>query len=408
MSHASTPPPADGSGSTVLTPAPPTGPPAGPRQPYKAPSNRVTIIAVTAFIAFVVIGTWVFDNVISTSKGWLKFVSKTLKPFFTDTFRPDNATSKVILLVAMVIFFLLVIGLLLLLVGRAPKKGKEKWQIAIFTIPGLLLLYYALFIPSIKTFFQSFQDKRGNWIGIDNYQWMFTQPDILIVIRNTFFWVAIVPITSVTIGLLYAIAVDGARTEKFAKTLIFLPLAISFVGASIIWKFIYAYRGPGEPQIGLANQILVWLHLDPYLFIQTAPWNTFFLMVILIWIQAGFAMVILSAAIKGIPTEIVEAARLDGVTPVQMFRNVTLPSIRPAVVVVFSTITVGTLKVFDIVRTTTGGQFETSVVANEMYTQSFQFGEKGRGAALAVFLFILVIPIVWYQVRNLRHRQEIH
>ena len=131
-------------------------------------------------------------------------------------------------------------------------------------------------------------------------------------------------------------------------------------------------------------------------------------MVVLIWIQAGFAMVILSAAIKGIPTEIVEAARLDGVTPVQMFRNVTLPSIRPAVVVVFSTITVGTLKVFDIVRTMTGGQFETSVVANEMYTQSFKYGEKGHGAALAVFLFILVIPIVAYQVRNLRHRQEIH
>ena len=130
-------------------------------------------------------------------------------------------------------------------------------------------------------------------------------------------------------------------------------------------------------------------------------------MAILIWIQAGFAMVILSAAIKGIPTEIVEAARLDGVTARQMFFNVTLPSIRPAVVVVFSTITVGTLKIFDIVRTTTGGQFETSVVANEMYTQSFKYAEKGHGAALAVFLFILVIPIVWYQVRNLRHRQEI-
>ena len=208
MSHVSTPPPPEGSGSTVLSPAPPDGSPA-PRAPYKAPSSRGTTIAVVAFIAFVVIGTWVFDNYISTSKGWVKFITKTVKPFFVDTFRPSSWQGKVGLLVVMVAVFLLIIGLLLLLIGRAPKKGKEKWQIAIFTIPGLLLLYYALFIPSIKTFFQSFQDKRGNWIGLDNYQWMFTQPDILIVIRNTFFWVAIVPISSVAIGLLYAIAVDG-------------------------------------------------------------------------------------------------------------------------------------------------------------------------------------------------------
>ena len=275
-------------------------------------------------------------------------------------------------------------------------------------VPGLLLLFYALFLPSIQTIVQSFQDKRGNFIGLENYQWMFTQPDIIVVIQNTFAWVLIVPISSVVIGLLYAIAVDGAKTETprqdpdLPASGHLLRRAPPSSGSSS------TTTAPAEvPQIGLANQILVWLGQDTYQFIQNPRWNTFFLMVILIWIQAGFAMVILSAAIKGIPTEIVEAARLDGVNPRQMFFKVTLPSIRPAVVVVFSTITVLSLKVFDIVRTTTGGQFKTSVVANEMYTQSFQFGEKGRGAALAVFLFVLVIPIVWYQVRNLRHRQEV-
>ena len=402
-----TSPGSEDSGSTVLSPPPPETTGATGRPPGSSPSNRSTYVGIGIGLGIVLLGTWLFDNVLKTNKSWEDFVDDSLSEWFQAVFKPDNAVGKIALMVVMTIVFMLVVGLLLLLVGHAPKRGQERWQIAIFLVPGLLLLFYALFLPSIQTIVQSFQDKRGNFIGLENYQWMFTQPDIIVVIQNTFAWVLIVPISSVVIGLLYAIAVDGAKTERLAKTLVFLPLAISFVGASIIWKFVYDYRTAEVPQIGLANQILVWLGQDTYQFIQNPRWNTFFLMVILIWIQAGFAMVILSAAIKGIPTEIVEAARLDGVNPRQMFFKVTLPSIRPAVVVVFSTITVLSLKVFDIVRTTTGGQFKTSVVANEMYTQSFQFGEKGRGAALAVFLFVLVIPIVWYQVRNLRHRQEV-
>jgi alpha-glucoside transport system permease protein len=402
-----TSPGSEDSGSTVLSPPPPETTGAKGRPPGSSPSNRSTYVGIGIGLGIVLVGTWLFDNVLKTNKGWEDFVDDSLSEWFQTVFKPDNAAGKIALMVVMTLVFMGVVGLLLLLVGHAPKRGQEKWQIAIFLVPSLLLLFYALFLPSIQTIVQSFQDKRGDFIGLENYQWMFTQPDIIVVIQNTFAWVLIVPISSVVIGLLYAIAVDGAKTERLAKTLVFLPLAISFVGASIIWKFVYDYRTAEVPQIGLANQILVWLGQDTYQFIQNPRWNTFFLMVILIWIQAGFAMVILSAAIKGIPTEIVEAARLDGVNPRQMFFKVTLPSIRPAVVVVFSTITVLSLKVFDIVRTTTGGQFKTSVVANEMYTQSFQFGEKGRGAALAVFLFVLVVPIVWYQVRNLRHRQEV-
>ncbi len=194
----------------------------------------------------------------------------------------------------------------------------------------------------------------------------------------------------------------GRAGRLLAKAFIFLPMAISLVGASIIWKFVYEYRPEGVNQIGLANQILVWLGFEPYQFLLHSPWNTLFLIVIMIWIQAGFAMTVLSAAIKSIPDDIIEAATLDGLYGFKMFRLITVPSIRPALIVVVTTIGIGTLKVFDIVRTTTGGQFQTSVVANEFYDQSFRFFNEGLGSAFAVLLFVLVIPIVVYNVRQLR------
>ena len=217
-------------------------------------------------------------------------------------------------------------------------------------------------------------------------------------------WVVVTPFVATGIGLLYAILVDRARIESLAKAVIFLPMSISFVAASIIWKFVYEYR-PDQgniKQIGLLNQIVVWLGGEPTQWLLETPLNTLFLVVVMIWIQAGFAMTVLSAAIKAIPDDVVEAARLDGVTSWGMFRFVTLPSIRPAVVVVLTTIGIGTLKVFDIVRTMTGGNFDTSVVANEFYSQSFRADNQGLGAALAVLLFILVIPIVVYNIRQLR------
>ena len=263
-----TSPGSEDSGSTVLSPPAPetTGAQGGP--PGSSPSNRSTYVAIAIGIGIVLVGTWLFDNVLKTNKSWDDFVDDNLSEWFQAVFEPDNAVGKIALLVVMTLVFMGVVGLLLLLVGHAPKRGQEKWQIAIFVVPGLFLLFYALFLPSIQTIVQSFQDKRGNFIGFENYQWMFTQPDIIVVIQNTFAWVLIVPISSVVIGLLYAIAVDGARTERLAKTLIFLPLAISFVGASIIWKFVYDYRTAEVPQIGLANQILVWLGQDTYQFIR--------------------------------------------------------------------------------------------------------------------------------------------
>ncbi len=231
---------------------------------------------------------------------------------------------------------------------------------------------------------------------------MFTEPELLLVLRNTAIWVILVPFIATGVGLVYAILIDRARGEAFAKALIFLPMAISMVGASIIWKFMYQYKQTSRPQIGLLNAILKALGFETQQFLINAPLNTFMLIIVMVWIQAGFAMTVLSAAIKAIPDEIIEAAKLDGVRSFKMFRFITLPSIRPALVVVITTIGIGTLKVFDIVRTMTGGQFDTSVVANEFYNQSFRYDAGGLGAALAVLLFVLVIPIVIYNILQMR------
>ncbi|MEV4536050.1 sugar ABC transporter permease [Asanoa sp. NPDC049518] len=289
---------------------------------------------------------------------------------------------------------------------RLRKPGEGLLGLA-FLIPALLLLLIGLVIPAIRTIILSlFNGDSTEFVGLRNYGWIFQENDIVRVLTNTLGWVVLVPLLATGVGLLYAVMVDRARFEAVAKSLIFLPMAISFVGAGIIWKFVYAYRGEGD-QIGLLNWLWTTLGGEPQQFLNNAPWNTFLLIVVMVWIQAGFAMVILSAAIKAIPADIVEAARLDGVTPWQMFWRVTLPSIRPSLIVVVVTITIATLKVFDIVRTMTNGNFDTNVVALEMYNQAFRYQENGQGSALAVFLFILVIPVVIFQIRNLRRQREV-
>ena len=243
-------------------------------------------------------------------------------------------------------------------------------------------------------------------MGLSNYGTLFSESQYRIVLGNTFVWVLLVPVAATLIGLVYAVLVDRTRTESLSKALVFIPMAISMVGASIIWRFVYDYRPTRFEQIGLANQLLKTLGLETYQFLLHAPWNTLFLIVVMIWIQAGFAMTVLSASIKAIPDDIIEAAKLDGVSGMQMFRCITLPSIRPGMIVVLTTIAIGTLKVFDIVRTMTGGNFDTSVVANEFYTQAFRADNQGLGSALAVLLFILVIPIVAYNIVQLRKAES--
>ena len=331
------------------------------------------------------------------------------------SFLVDSTTTleKLGLMAFVVLLFVGVMALLLFMVDS--RKRVPNWTVALaFVGPALAALLLGLIWPGISTIIQSFYGRspwsdpeRSEFVGFDNFVTLFTTSEFQIVLRNTLIWVVLVPIVAVGLGLLYAVLIDRTRGEAVSKGLIFLPMAISLVGASIIWRFIYEYRAPARPQIGLANQILIWLGFEPYQFLLTSPWNTIFLIVVMVWIQTGFAMTIISAAIKAIPDDIIEAARLDGVSGLRMFRYVTIPSIRPALLVVWVSITMTTLKVFDIVRTMTGGNFQTCVVANEFYTQSFRQFNFGLGAALAVLLFVIVIPVVVYQVRQLRLSEDI-
>ncbi|EED6225640.1 sugar ABC transporter permease, partial [Salmonella enterica subsp. enterica serovar Haifa] len=264
-----------------------------------------------------------------------------------------------------------------------------------------------LVLPSIQTMYSSFWNSSGKeFVGLSNYLWIFTQSDGITAVINTIIWVLLVPTVSTIVGLAYAVFIDRTRGEKIYKVLVFMPMAISFVGASIIWRFVYEYRGPQYEQIGLLNQILVWFGGTPQQWLLNEPWNNLFLIVVLIWVQTGFAMVVLSASIKGVPTELLEAAELDGANAWQRFISVTVPAIRPALIVVLTTISIASLKVFDIVRTMTAGNYGTSTLANEMYTQFSKF-EAGRSAALSVILFILVLPIVIYNARQIKKQREI-
>ena len=323
-----------------------------------------------------------------------------------------TSTDKLIQMAIAVVLFFAVTGLILVLTARLRSRTGERVQAAAFIAPSLLLIAVGLLYPAIGTIYQSFfgssyqpilgGGNEGNFVGLDNYRRIFTNGDLLQVLQNTALWVVLTPLVATTIGLVYAVLIDRSRFEKFAKALIFLPMAISLVGASIIWKFMYDYKGTDQDQLGVLNALLKAVGFDTYRFLLTEPWNTFFLIVIIVWVQAGFAMTILSAAIKAIPDDIVEAAKLDGVNGLKLFRYITVPSIRPSLIVVLTTISITTLKVFDIVRTATGGQFGTSVLAYEFYVQSFRSFDFGLGAALATLIFVLVTPIVVYNIRQMR------
>lgn len=310
---------------------------------------------------------------------------------------------KLVQMLIVIGLFVGVMAAVLVIADRAKSKRGELLQTTVFILPAVVMIAFGLLYPGLRTIFESFRNAASTeFVGLDNYQTVFTDKYQLNVLRNTAMWVIVTPILSTLIGLVYAVLIDRSRFERFAKSLIFLPMAISLVGASLIWKFVYDYRAAENVQIGLANQILKSLGFDTYRFLLTEPWNNLFLIVIMIWVQAGFAMTVLSASIKAIPDDIVEAARLDGVSGFKMFRHITVPSIRPSLIVVLTTISITTLKVFDIVRTATGGNFDTSVLAYEFYVQSFRSFNNGLGAALATLLFALVTPIVIYNIRQMR------
>ncbi len=318
-------------------------------------------------------------------------------------FVADSIPKFTQMLIALAVFFAVIL-LIFFLAARARGKAQTPLALLIFLGPAVVLLLIGLVMPAIRTISLSFFNADSNkFVGGKNYGWAFTDPDMRKILITTVLWLVVAPIFATSLGLMLALLIDRMKHESVPKSFMFMPMAISFVGASIIWKFIYDYRDPSNAQIGLLNQVVLWLGWkNPPNWLLTQPLNNFLLMVIMIWVQTGFAMVVLSAAIKAIPSDVIEAASLDGATGVRLFRTVTVPMIRNTLVVVFTTILIAVLKIFDIVRTVTGGQFGTQVLSNEMYNQTFALYDNGRGAALAVVLFVGVLPVMTYNVVQLR------
>ena len=293
--------------------------------------------------------------------------------------------------------------------GRFVSREHERDRIRpwLFVGPALLLLGVYLVYPVYETLRLSFFDRTGEiFFGLGNYIWAFRDPEFLRAILNNTQWLIIVPTMSTALGMLVAVLADRVAWGTIAKSMIFMPMAISFVGASVIWKFVYDFRGPDAPQIGVLNAIVVGFGGEPQAWITIPFWNSLLLMVILIWIQTPFAMVIFSAALRGIPEETIEAARIDGANEVVIFFKIMIPQMMSTVMVVWTTITIIVLKVFDIVLAMTNGQWNTEVLANLMFDWMFRGGgDFGRGSTVALIIMIAVIPIMIWNIRRFQKEE---
>lgn len=297
-------------------------------------------------------------------------------------------------------------GLNILVEKTLPQRTRLRVLPWIYVGPSMLLLGVYLLIPAIRTFYLSFFGSNSRaFVGLENYIFVFTAPDTLITFRNNLLWLVLVTGLSVALGLIIAVLIDRVKYEPLAKSLIFLPMAISFVGASVIWRFIYAYRPASAEQIGLLNAIVTGLGFEPVGWLVNPAINNFALIAIMIWLQTGFCMVLLSSAVKGVPNDVLEAARVDGASEIQIFRRIIVPMIMPTVTVVATTVVVLVLKVFDIVFVMTGGNLGTDVIASRMIREMFNFRNYGRGSAIAVILLIAVIPVMVANIRRFRQQE---
>jgi alpha-glucoside transport system permease protein len=272
----------------------------------------------------------------------------------------------------------------------------------VFALPAISLVFYYLLVPTFRTFWLSLlDDKSIDFVGLTNYAWAFTSKPMLESFTNTLIWIVVGGGMSVILGLFIAALSDRTRPgfEVTVKTTVFLPMAISMVASAVIWRLMYQYR-PGTDQIGLLNAVNVAFGGAPIAWMISRPLNTFLLVLILIWMQTGFALVVFSAAIKGLPSELLEAARIDGASEWQSFFKITIPYIQITIISVTTTIVIFSLKVFDIVFGMTGGNFGTQVIANEQYSLAFRDFNNGRGAAVAMVLLLAVLPVVYFNIRD--------
>lgn len=294
------------------------------------------------------------------------------------------------------------------LAERLPAGARRYALPAVFAAPALVLLGWFLLAPTLRTLWLSFFDETGKrFVFLDNYAFAFGDRIMLEAFRNNLFWMVFGTAACVSLGLLIAVLADKSRFERIYKAIVFMPMAISFVGAGVVWKFMYAYKGEGAAvrEIGLLNAVVAALGGQPQAWLQLPFWNNFFLVVIMVWLQTGFAMVVLSSAVKAIPAEMLEAARIDGAGETRIFFEITVPSIMGTIVTVGTTIVIFSLKLFDIVRVMTGGNYGTNVIANEFYLQQFTYGMTGRASAIAIVLLAAVVPVMAYNLRQFSDRK---
>lgn len=291
-----------------------------------------------------------------------------------------------------------------------PDRRRGTIRPWLWLTPALLFLAVFLIYPTIGTIIHSFQNSAGTkFVGLDNFIYFFTSPSTLGALKNNLLWVILLTLLTVGFGMVIAVLVDRVRYESVAKAVIFLPLAISMVAASVIWTFMFLYKAPGEPQIGTLNAFVGIFGIGPIPWLQTQDFslNTILLIVVMTWMWTGFCMVIISAALKGISVELLEAARVDGANEWQVFRRITFPLLLPTLAVVATTVVITALKAFDIVYVMTGGNFDTQVMAQSMIDQMFKNGNFGRASAVAVVLLLTIIPVMALNIRRFQAQEAI-
>ena len=319
----------------------------------------------------------------------------------------ESSFPKILQILAVLAIFFGFYGVAFAAGARIQGKKQNILALSLFLAPAIILAMTGLGIPAIQTFIESFKNADSSkWVGFANYTRAVKDPDILLAFRNTMAWVIISPLVATSLGLALATMLNKMKREALAKSLIFMPMAISFVGGSLIWNLMYQYQEPNMNQTGLVGQIMKSLGIPLQHLLLWSPWNNLFLMVVYIWGFTGFGMVILSAAIKNIPQDIEEAAQLDGASGLRLFRTVTVPMVKTTIIVVLTTAMVGTLKLFDVIHTMTGGNFKTDVLSNRMFDEHFVYLNNGRGSTLAILIFLGVLPITYYNIRSLRAERK--
>ncbi|MGW5239465.1 carbohydrate ABC transporter permease [Monashia sp. NPDC004114] len=371
-----------------------------PRTRARSPEGNVGLQPMKLIIGIIglVVSVWLMINLLLALG------------YYPQWFANNKALIGLIAMVVGVGGAMLIFYFLNMFVEALPQRLSEGFIPYAFLLPGLALVGLMLIYPTFQTINYSFANADSTaYVGLQNYKTIFSDPEFWQSILNNILWLIIVPAVVVALGVAVAVLSDklSGTGEKVAKSMVFLPMAISFVGATAIWGLIYAYNNPGQAQTGLLNAIWVGLGGQPqtWLSIETAKLNSILLMVILIWLQVGFAMVLLSSAIKGVPEDTIEAARIDGASELQIFFRVIIPQVKGTIITVFVTVFILVLKVFDIVYVSTNGAYNTNVIANLFFNKLFAASQAGQATAIVVVLLVAVIPLIWYQIRHFKNEE---